>query len=170
MNAFQRRRYHSIGSFLRDVGFIMRNRRAVRRLTRGGLEPKFRERLMLAVTQVNRCRHCSHAHTRAALKEGLSRETIAALLQGEFDDVPENELPALLYAQHWAESEGRPEQDAVDALEAAYDAEMVAQIDLVLRLIRTGNYMGNSLDYLLYRLSFGRLGGEATEQGQGASI
>jgi hypothetical protein len=31
-------------------------------------------------------------------------------------------------------------------------------IEVILRMIRAGNLMGNTLDWLLYRLSFGRLG------------
>lgn len=163
MNSFKKRRYHGIRPFIRDLWFIVTHGPAIWALRQGGIDPKFRERLMLAVTHVNQCRHCSYVHSREALKEGLAPQDIRALLQGEFGDVPEAERPALLYAQHWAETEGAPDPDAQEALEAAYDADTMAHINVTLRLIRTGNYVGNSLDYLLYRISFGRIGRERVE-------
>jgi hypothetical protein len=44
-------------------------------------------------------------------------------------------------------------------LQETYGAENAEAIETVLRLIRMGNLGGNTLDYWLYRLSFGRWGG-----------
>ena len=64
-----------------DFLFPVKNRKRLREINDEGLiSPDFRERLMLAVTAVNGCRYCSYAHTRAALKGGLSREEISGLL------------------------------------------------------------------------------------------
>ena len=65
------------------------------------------KRLMLAVTAVNGCRYCSYYHAQEALKAGLPDEELQMLLEGVVDDAPPEELPALLYAQHWAEAEGQ---------------------------------------------------------------
>ena len=66
---------------------------------------------------------------------------------------------AILYAQHWAETNAQPEAEAVRKLEQTYGTEKAEAIDVVLRMIRLGNLVGNSCDYLLYRISFGRWGG-----------
>ena len=126
---------------------------------RGGLvSARFRERLMLAVTAVNQCRYCAYFHAQESLRAGLSAEEIRRLQAGSFDDAPAEELPALLYAQHWAETNGRPDPGARQHILATYGAERTAAIETVLRLIRTGNLLGNTGDWLLFRLSFGRLG------------
>ena len=39
-----------------------------------------------------------------------------------------------------------------------YGEEKAAAIDIVLRMIRVGNLLGNTADYVLYRLTFGLLG------------
>ena len=157
---FMRRTYRSPGELLADVRFMMGRRREIRALMDGKVvSPSFRERLMLAVTAVNGCRYCSYAHARAALAAGISREEIAALGRAMFKDSPAAEVPALLYAQHWAEMDGQPEAPVRRQVVAEYGHQVVEMIELALRMIRAGNLTGNSFDYLLYRLSFGRWGG-----------
>ena len=122
------------------------------------ISPAFRERLMLAVTAVNGCRYCSYFHTGEALRSGLSQEEISRLLSGEFAACPPEEAPAVIYAQHWAESNARPDPVALQKLQEIYGPEKADAIQIILRMIRTGNLSGNSWDYLLYRVSFGKWG------------
>jgi AhpD family alkylhydroperoxidase len=148
-----------MGDFLRDVGFLVANRKRVRAILRGQtLSASFRERLMLAVTRVNQCRYCTRFHSKAALSAGMAREQIEAILQGEYQDCPAEELAAILYAEHWAETEGRPDAEARDRVVQTYGSAMAEAIDTALRIVKAGNYTGNTLDYLLYRASFGRWG------------
>lgn len=142
-----------------DMRVIMAQRGLLRSTMRGALDAAFRERLMLVVTAVNGCRYCSYAHARQALSEGISAEEIARLGDGVFQGSPAEEIPALLYAQHWAETDGEPDPAVRSSVAERYGEQMVERIEIVLRMIRVGNLMGNTLDYLLYRLSFGRLGG-----------
>lgn len=160
MKGFPKRRYQSMAQFLGDLVFLWRSRRNVKSLMRGeGLDPKLRERIMLAVTEVNRCRYCARAHTRMALEEGVTKEDVEAILQGSFEGVPEAERTAVLYAQHWADTEGRPEASATEKLESTYGKEQAECMLLAMRLVKTGNYSGNTADWILYTLSCGRLGG-----------
>jgi AhpD family alkylhydroperoxidase len=160
MQRFPRRFYGPRG-FLRDVVGIVRRRRQLRALMRGDLvDFEFRERLMLAVTGVNRCRYCAHYHAREALVAGLSDAEIDALHDGLLENTPPEQRPAVLYAQHWAESGGKPDPEARARLVERYGAERAAHIEMALRLIQSGNMMGNTLDALLYYASFGRLGGD----------
>ncbi len=93
-----------------------------------------------------------------ALSEGLEKEEINRILSGHFQEAPEDELQALAFAQHWAETGGNPNPGVRQTFEAAYDPQTMANIALALRLIPTGNYTFNTLDGLLHRLTFGFLG------------
>jgi AhpD family alkylhydroperoxidase len=156
------KRTYKLGEFFADNYFLAKNIRNISRVTRKKLIPNaFRERLMLSVTSVYGCRYCCWAHTREALKSGVGQEEIAGLLTGSVDNCPEDEAIALLYAQHWADSDARPDPEAVGRLEEAYGAEKAEAINLILRMIRVGNLTGNTWDRFLYRLSFGRRGEQA---------
>lgn len=113
---------------------------------------------MIAVTSVNECRYCAYFHSHVARAAGIAPHEIAQLLRGEFTDAPAEEMPALFYAQHWAETNAQPDPGLKAQLVETYGAETARAIEFVLRMIRIGNLMGNLGDYILYRLSFGRFG------------
>jgi AhpD family alkylhydroperoxidase len=160
MRAFRRRTYSGPIDFLRDLRFLVGNRSLVKAAMRSGaISFGFRERLMMVVTEVNGCRYCTWYHSAQSIKAGLSDDELRALREGEIPDgAPAEEIPALLYARHWAQANAMPDPEAVRRLADAYSEERAVQINAILRMIRAGNLMGNSLDLLLYRLSFGRLG------------
>ena len=108
---FNRRLYASPGDFLADFRFIMSHRADIRAMMRG-LDPAFRERLFLAVTQVNGCRYCSYFHAQQALTSGVSEAEVRAIGDGLLDNSPAQELTALCYAQHWAETDAHPLPEA----------------------------------------------------------
>jgi AhpD family alkylhydroperoxidase len=156
---FPRRTYGSWTEPLKDMAFLARHLRLIISTSRKRvLSAAFQQRLMLAVTAVNQCRYCSWVHTRQALQSGLSGEEVRSLLSGNLEDCPEEEALALLYAQHWAEANATPDREWVGRLVDTYGTQKAQAIDVVLRMIRVGNLMGNSWDYLLYRVSFGRWG------------
>lgn len=159
MKKFNRRTYQNISAFVADFKAIMAKRDQMKPLMRGEIiDGSFRERLMLAATSVYRCRYCSYAHARQALVEGINEDEIKALQDGIMKDCPEDEMPGILYAQHWAEAQGRIDPVTRERLIVEYDEETVKAIELTLQTIQMGNLMGNTVDYILYRLSFGRLG------------
>jgi AhpD family alkylhydroperoxidase len=158
MNKFPKRDYHSLGQFWRDVRYIMRHGQQMRVVMRHQIPPAFRERLMLTVTAVNRCRYCSYFHAHEALMSGIPPEEVEMLQDGILNRAPADEIPALLYAQHWAEANAQPDPAARARLVETYGAEMAAAIEFALRMIHTANLLGNSWDHVLYRLSFGRWG------------
>jgi len=155
---FRRRIYRSPAALVADFRYMLAHRALIRRAMRQLISPAFRERLMMVVTEVNG-RYCSYYHAREALQSGISAVELAALLAGQIPaDAPAGEHVALAYAQHWAETDAHPDPEAVQKLIETYSEEKAAAIDIVLRMIRIGNLLGNTADYLLYRLSFGRLG------------
>jgi len=162
---FSRQHYATLQQLWADVAWLARHRHQLRQARRT-LSPAFRERLMLAVTAVNRCRYCSFAHTYAALAAGVPKHEITQLLGGTPGAGPVNEAVALAYAQHWAETSGRPEPAARARLQETYGSAAADAVDVVLHMIRVGNLLGNTADYLLYRISGGRLGLTTDDTGQ----
>ena len=67
-------------------------------------------------------------------------------------DAAEDEVPALLYAQHYAETDRNPDPEMVEKLTAYYGEEKAQQIQLVIRMITFGNLSGNTFDAFLSRL------------------
>ena len=53
---------------------------------------------------------------------------------------------------------GAPDAEARGKLIAAYGQSTANDIDIVLRIIKTGDLTGNTVDCLLYRISFGKWG------------
>jgi AhpD family alkylhydroperoxidase len=154
---FSKRTYKNPKELFSDLLFPIRNGRRLKQAKKQGLITEaFQERLMLAVTAVHGCRYCSYFHTKQALKSGITSQEISRLLSGDVDNCPEEEAVAVIYAQHWAESDARPNPEAYRKLLQTYGAKKTEAINLALRMIRLGNLLGNSWDYLLYCLSFGR--------------
>ncbi len=145
--------------FGRDLRRVLRNFRTVIALSsKSGISAGFRERIMLTVTGVNRCRHCAYGHEFLAQKAGITKAEIAGLLTQDLANSPEREIPALLFAIHWVEAGGLPTEDARSALEAGYGIDLAQQIEVATLLINIGNLIGNTFDYLLSRITRGRFG------------
>ena len=119
---------------------------------------EFSERIMMAVTEVNGCRYCSYFHTQVALKAGLDESEIRETLSGNFSNAPEEELPALMFAQHYAESSGRPDPQTWQRLVETYGKDKAEAIRAHIRAIMVGNTVGNAADSLRMRLK-GKPGG-----------
>ncbi len=125
----------------------------------GGIDRAFGEKIMLAVTSVNRCRYCSYGHARMALRAGISAEDVRALLAGDVGQCDEREAAALLFAQHYAESGAQPDAGAWQTVVDVYGADAAASILARIRVITIGNLVGNTFDALLWRLRGGRVPG-----------
>lgn len=106
------------------------------------LESECIERIMLAVTEVNGCEICSYAHTRMALEAGLSNEEIQNMLSGLIISVPSDELQAIMFAQHYADSRGKPAKEAWDRIAESYGLSKSYGILGAIRAIMMGNAYG----------------------------
>lgn len=131
---------------LRTMGHFPRGKK------KNPLGSAFIERLMLAVSQVNACALCSYMHTAEALKAGLSPEEIQDILSGSIENVPRQECVAVLFAQHYAESKGRPEKASWLRLVESYGQEKALAILAAIRAIMFGNVFGIPLGSLLNRI------------------
>lgn len=106
----------------------------------------------MAVTEVNGCRYCSYFHTQVSLKSGMKKEEINRILEGDFEGAPQEELAALYFAQHYAESGGKPNPDALQCMLDNYGDAKTAEITAYIRAIMIGNAWGNMFDALRHRI------------------
>lgn len=157
---FPRRYYRSWKRFWSDLKYMFSHQDRIKEAMRSELmTDAFRERLMLAVTEVNKCSYCRTFHVGQARRAGISSEEITIYLKGTIpEDIPEDQKLAVCYAQHWAESDTQADLEFQAQVKEAYGEEGFHNISIVLRMIWMGNLMGNTADYLLYKLSFGKLG------------
>jgi len=147
------KRVYTPRSLLEDLRDILAHFDELRSAARSRrISRAFTEKIMLAVTAVNGCRYCSYGHAKSALASGVSQEEIDLLLRGEVGHVGPQEAPALFFAQHYAESDGHPDPEAVQKLTQTYGQERARDIQAYIRMITLGNLTGNTFDALLSRL------------------
>lgn len=120
----------------RAVLVLARNRR------RSLIDPWFIEHLMLAVTEVNGCAACSWAHTKAALRQGMTAEEIAGFLSGEGSVVSPREAKGILFAQHYADTRGFPRRSAYETIVDEYGPERARVILSAVQVMQAGNIYG----------------------------
>jgi len=153
MSTSFRKRIFSPASFYASINEIFAHIEDLRKAARGGRVSKaFAEKIMLVVSQVNGCRYCNYGHTKAALAAGISEQEIRQLMNGEWDHFPENEVVALTFAQHYAESGAKPDLQAWQRLVDHYGEQAAEDILAYLRMITFGNLFGNTFDAFLSRL------------------
>jgi len=147
------KRIYDVGSYREAILDVLAHVDDLRAASRGGLVDRaFAERIMLAVTQVNGCRYCSYGHTRMALRAGMGEKEIRSLLAGDFADVPDAQLAAVVFAQHCAETGGNPDPDALRRVFDEYGPAGARDIMAYIRMITVGNLLGNTFDALLARI------------------
>lgn len=111
------------------------------------------ERVMLAVTEVNGCPACSWAHTRMALREGMSGEEISGLLAGDGEVVPPHEAAGVVFAQHYADSRARPDRAAYEAVVREYGRRRARTVLAAAHVMLVGNMYGIPYSAFMARLS-----------------
>lgn len=147
------KRIFTYRTFVQSLDDVLVHLDDMREASRGGrISRQFAERIMLAVTQVNGCRYCDYGHTLAALKAGVSEEEIAYIRDSCFEGLPADETPALIFAQHFAETAGNPDPEAWGTLVKTYGEEGARDIMAYIRMITFGNLAGNTFDAVLSRL------------------
>jgi AhpD family alkylhydroperoxidase len=147
------KRFYTPRTLAHDLGQVLANLGSFRDTARSGrVSRAFAEKIMLAVTAVNGCRYCAYGHSRMALKAGVSPEEIKKLLASEIGDFPPEEAVALAFAQHWAETAGRPDPEAERHFRDTYGPQVSTDILNWMRMITVGNLLGNTWDAILWRL------------------
>jgi AhpD family alkylhydroperoxidase len=146
------RKIYTFPLFRKDLGFFLRNLPEIRRTMRT-LDHTLIEKIMTVVTAVNGCPYCAWFHAHQAAASGISTEEIQNMLNLQFQaDAAEDEIPALLYAQNYAETNRKPDPEVTANLIQHYGSEKARQIQVVIRMIFFGNLSGNTFDAFLSRL------------------
>lgn len=112
----------------------------------------FSEKIMNVVTAVNGCVYCAWFHAKLAASSGISQEEIKHMMQLQFQtDASDHELPALLYAQHYAETNRKPDAEMTQKFKQFYGEKTARHILMYIRMIFFGNLYGNTFDAFLSR-------------------
>lgn len=119
------------------------------------ISEQFKERIMLAVTNVNGCSLCSYAHTKFALESGMSDTEIQKLLSSDPDtheSIPQEEAAAITFAQHYADTRCKPDKKAWQNIVERYGNEKALAILGFIRIITMGNALGARLSGIVDRV------------------
>lgn len=142
------RRLLNASDFMKFFKLVFTTMPALRNIPKADrISPQLSEKLMLAVCGVNECAHCSYLHTRTALEKGIPEDQIRELLAGQFNAVPAEELPALLYAQHYAETRAEPSEESSVRLAAEYGENKAFHIKAYLLTVFFGNLCCNTVQF-----------------------
>jgi AhpD family alkylhydroperoxidase len=138
---------------LSDTGFIIWNIPTIIAAFRNKeITRKFVEKIMVVTTAVNGCVYCSWFHSKKALETGMSEEEVKNMMSLQFQaSATEFELMALQYAQHFAETDRKPDPDMTIRLFDYYGEKTARHIIHVIRMIFFGNLYGNTWDAVISR-------------------
>ena len=147
------RKIFTIKTLLRDLGYLFMGMpmiMAARRNTR--ISTAFVEKIMTVVTAVYGCIYCRWFHARQAVSCGISKEEVKNLLDLQFQArASDFEITALLYAQHYAETNRKPDHEMTTRLFDTYGKKTAKHIILFIRMIFFGNLAGNTWDAVISR-------------------
>ncbi len=121
----------------------------------------FKERIMLAVTEVNGCEACSFAHTKFALEEGMSAAEIEAILSGDTGAVPQHEMVGIFFAQHYADNRGKSSKKSWQRLVDEYGEDIALVLLAFIRIMSVGNIYGIAYSAISDRIK-GKPSGKTT--------
>lgn len=135
---------YSLGEALR---FIYRAGKSIRHIVmkNKSINPKFKERIMLIVTKVNQCPGCNFYHSKIALENGFTKEELTKLVNMDInsnEDIPENELYALMFAEHVAYTRGKPSLKLYKTFSNKYSKKEMLAIMANINMIMLGNTYG----------------------------
>lgn len=149
---FQKRIF-SAASLLKELSYLLlRWPRIVAALFDPEIGPAFREKILIVTSAVNECTYCSWFHAKQAVASGVSAAEVGDMFQLQFHaNASPRELTALLYAQHYAETDRSPDAEMTARLFDEYGERTANHILALIRAIYFGNLFGNTWDAVLSR-------------------
>ena len=152
MNSISKR-VHTFSTFFRGFAQMIHPAPEERASMRSGqIDKTFVEQIELVVSRVNGCRTCTYVHSANALQEGLSDKELEELLALDLGHFPAERAVAFAFAQHYAESGGKPDPAAEQRFRDYYGLQMSQDILAHLRFIQFGSVTGATIQALLSRL------------------
>lgn len=145
---------YSLPQFLRAVAGVARRSPLVAQVyLLHRLPPDLRERIWVAVSAANECRHCSFIHQHWAAKVGVPVDEIRALARAQLTHEERRIDAAVDYALAWLHAGFGPLSESAERdLAAYYSRPQRAQLRTVARFATLANLTGNTYDAFLERL------------------
>ncbi|MBN1925734.1 MAG: carboxymuconolactone decarboxylase family protein [Prolixibacteraceae bacterium] len=139
--------------FFNDTGYLISHIPDIRNAMRDkNIGKPFIEKIMTITSAVNGCKYCKWIHAKQALKLGISEEEVKNLLNLQFHiNASSYEMPALLYAQHYAETNRKPDHLMNEKLIQNYGDKTALHIITLIRIVYYGNLSGNTWDAFISR-------------------
>ena len=154
MNKNFDRKIYTFKLLLTDLGFLFTNTpKIIGAMRNKKIGKPLMEKIMTVVTAVNGCVYCAWFHARQAASCGISDDEVKNMLDLQFQtDATDYEITALLFAQHYAETNRKPEKEMTEKLYKFYGNKTAFHITLMIRMIFFGNLAGNTFDAFLSRI------------------
>ncbi len=152
MTGFTRKIY-TLGTLMSDLKFLFTHVRQISSIKRNkDISKAFFEKIMTVVTAVNGCVYCAWFHANQSLKSGIDEKEVKNMLNLQFHtDTSDFEIIGLLYAQHYAETDRKPDTEMKEKLFDYYGDKTANHIILIIRMIYFGNLSGNTFDAFISR-------------------
>ena len=148
------KKIYTFSLLLKDLGWLISRLKRFKKAKKSKkVDKAFIEKLMLVTTAVNGCVYCAWFHAKMAVRSGINKEEVKDMLNLQFNtDASNYHTLALLYAQHYAETDRKPDKEMKDKLFNYYGEQTAKEIILFIRAIYFGNLSGNTFDAFLSRL------------------
>jgi AhpD family alkylhydroperoxidase len=143
----------TFGLLLNDIGFLIIKMPQIFRIMHSKKFTRpFIEKIMNVATAVNGCVYCEWFHAKQALACGMTKDEIKNIMNLQFHaDATDYELTALLFTQHYAETNRKPNEEMLKIFIDYYGDKTSKQIMLIIRMIFFGNLYGNTWDAVISR-------------------
>ena len=147
------KRIFTASLFFSDLGFLLWNLPKIIAVFSKKQDPKqLIEKILIVTDAVNGCIYCSWLDAKLAVKSGINEEEIKNILKLEFrTDASESELNALLFAQHFAETNRNPDPEMTNKLFEFYGEKTAKNIILAIRAVTFGNLYFNTWGAIISR-------------------
>ena len=110
------------------------------------------EKILIVTDAVNECLYCAWLDAKLAIKSGISEDEINNMMKLQFHtDLSESELIAVLFAQHYAENNGKLVPDMINKLIGYYGEKTAKDIILAIRTVTFGNLYFNTWGAVISR-------------------
>jgi len=154
MQKYFGRKVYNLSTLFKDIFYLMSSLPEFGRLKKNKDIPEtFREKIMTVVSAVNGCVYCIWFHAKVSVKSGISSKEVKQYLELQFNTIASDfEINALLFAQHYAETNRKPDDEMLKSLFDFYGKKTANHIILIIRMIFFGNLYGNTLDAFVSRL------------------
>ncbi len=113
------------------------------------------EKILLSTTSVNKCILCARFASEMAFKEGVNQEEILSILNMDLNKnnkCNKDDIIALLFAQNYAETNGKPNKDIKEHLYNYYGKNKADDIVVLTKKSHFFNLSGNTYSAFISRL------------------